>query len=318
MTKWNFFLGTLAAGMLAFAANGAQAVIVLENWDFHASGVDGLPASASYDTPVIDEWTFVDHFVQHIDNDVGPAGFSVGDEGVVDGVGVITSMRNDGLDVSSPLLNVNGFFMGFPGYEVTFEFHVDYVVTDVDGNDINFVHTTANHASGELRIYVDNLGNLSQCSTLTGLGCTDGTLVAIFDILDGDGGVINFVTFDGSDDATFAASYLAPGVWSDDLGNDLACNNSVAGEECVGELSFTDSNLDSDPENDNLLNTTSSVFNCGIDPDTGQSGPTRNCGNSDGSFVRATVPEPATLALFSLGLVAVGGVVGYRRRRSLV
>lgn len=315
MTKRKLFLGALVAGMFAFGASGAQAALLLENWDFHASGIDGLDDNAAYDTPVIDEWTFVDHFVQFLANDTGDAGFSNGDEGVVQGVGVITSMRNDGLDVTSPLLNVNGTFLGLEGYEVTFEFDVDYVVTDVDGNDINFTHTTANNASGELRIYVDNLGDFSQCSTDTGLGCTDGTLVAVFDILDGDGGVINFVTFDGADDATFAATFLAAGVWSDEFGNDLACDNSVPGEECVGELAFTDSNLDADPENDGLLNTTSSVFDCGIDPQTGVSGTTRNCGNSDGSFVRATVPEPTTLALLSLGLVTVGGVAGFRRLR---
>lgn len=318
MMKRNLILGALVAGSVALGATGAQAAFILENWEFNASGVDGLPNDSTYDTGPVDAWSFLAHFQQNIVADNGNGVPDPGEEGIVNGVGVITQMINNGSPTSSILMNQNGTpFPGFPGFEVTFDFQVDYLVTDVDVQDVNFTHTAANNASGLLNIYVDNLGDLSQCSVTTGLGCSDGTLVGTFEVVPGEGGNINFGTLDGNDDATFEAIFLEAGVWFDEFGNDLACDDSVIGQECDGlPLGMTDSNLDSDPDGNGLLDTDSALFDCGIDDETGLSAPIRTCGQEDGSFVLATIPEPTTLAVFSFGLVALGGLAGLRRRKN--
>lgn len=321
MSKRNWFLCALLAAGTLFGSTGAQAAEQL-TFGFDASGIDGLPDDDLYNTEATDAWDFNAHFQQNIVDPSGPVPV-VGDEGVVNGRGVITEMFNEGAAVSSLLLNQNGTPLpGLPGYEVSFTFQVGFTVTAVDGNDIDFDHIGPNaNNSGLLNIYVDNLGDLTQCNTSTGAGCDDGTLVATFRLIevDNDGGNINFDTLDGSDDATFEAIFLLDGVWFDEFGNSLACNDSVAGEECGGFiLGISDSNLDSDPDNNGLLDSDSDVFECGLgaNTETGESLPIRTCGSENGSFILATVPEPASLAIFAIGLMMLGTLVGTLRARA--
>lgn len=305
----------MAAGAL-LGSTAAQAELTLGNWTFDASGIDGLPNNAIYTSGPIDAWNFRAGFVQFLVDDNGNNVQDVGEHGIVDGLGTITAMENDGATVGNPLLNFPGTLGGLPGYEITFDFTVDYVVTAVDAGDVNFAHTAPNNADGLLHIYVDNIGDgTGQCSTTTGSGCTDGTLVGTFRVQDGEGGIINFATFDGSDDANFEAIFLLAGVWFDEGGNDLACDNTIEGEQCT-VLLHSDSNLDSDPDNDNRLDTNIPAFNCGIGAGpNGTSLPSRTCGSEDGSVV-LQVPEPATLAIFAIGLVMLGTLVGTLRQRA--
>jgi hypothetical protein len=317
MKKRNWFFGALVAAGALFGSTAAQAAFLLDDWRFDASGVDGLPVDALYDTPGIDLWTFQAHFFQQIHNDNGNFLPDAGENGTVDGVGNITAMVSDETGVRpNPLLNLNPSpFPGFPGYEVTFKFSVDYLITAADATDANFVHTAPNFADGLLHIYVDNLGDGSSCVVGTGLGCEDGVEVATFRIIPGGGGAFVIATIDGSDDATFEAVFLADGVWFDKNGNSLACNDAVVGQECDGQvIGLTDSNIDSDDDGNGALDTTSSRFQA-CAPGVLQT-PISSCGDEDGSLRLATVPEPASLAIFSAGLVMLGIGGAFRRRRA--
>ena len=318
MDKRNWFLSAVVAAGALLGSPAAQAELTLGNWTFDASGIDGLPNNALYTSGPIDAWNFRAGFVQFLVDDNGNNVQDVGEHGVVSGLGTITAMENDGATVGNPLLGFNGSFMGQPGYEITFDFSVDYVVTAVDANNVNFAHTAPTNTTGLLNIYVDNLGaGGGQCSTTTGSGCTNGTLVGTFQIVAGEGGSINFVTFDGSDDATFEAVYLLDGVWFDEGGNDMGCNDALAGEECNGTpLLHSDSNLDSDPDENDRLDTNIAAFNCGLGAGpNGQSAPSRTCGSEDGSVI-LQIPEPASLAIFAIGLVMLGTLVGTLRQRA--
>jgi len=317
MSKRNWFFGALVAAGALFGSSGAQAAFLLEDWQFNAAGVDGLPNNALYNTPTVDAWSFQAQFFQQIVNDNGNFFPDAGERGTVDGVGVITDMFNDGTIVSSLLLNQNGTPLpGLPGYEVTFKFSVDFLITSADATDANFIHTAPTSADGLLHIYVDNLSDGVQCSTGSGLGCEDGVEVATFKIVPGGGGAFVIATIDGSDDATFEAVFLADGVWFDKDGNSLACNDAVAGQECNGELlGLTDSNVDGDSDNNGVPDHPISQRFDGCGQGVTQT-PISSCGEEDGTFRLATVPEPASLAIFSAGLVMLGIGSAFRRRRA--
>ncbi len=314
--KRNLFFGALVASGMVFGATGAQAAFELQNWRFDAGGIDGLANDAAYNSESVDSWTFNAFFLQQLVNDTGPAGFSIGDQGTVDGRGVITAINDASVGIiSPPQLNQTVQINGLDGYEITFDFAVDYQITDVDAQDVNFTHIAATNANGLLNIYIDNLGDASKCNAATGSGCTDGTLVGTFQVVPGGGGNFNASTISGTDDATFEAIFLEDGVWYNEDGIDLACNDAVVGEECNGNpLGMTDSNIDSDPDGNGNLDTTSTEFveECGVGV---EQSPFSSCGFEDGSFVLAAVPEPGTLAVFSLGLVALGGFAGLRRHK---
>lgn len=329
MTKRSWMLGGLVAIGAVFGSAGANAEIVLANWTFDANGVDGLSDAGSpglYTTVGVDTWTFNAAFDQDLVDSNNNFRQDVGEIGTVRGVGVITAMFDgdpgSGSIISSPELNQSPGAFGHAGYEVSFDFQVDYKVTAATGvagppptGGFTFEHTAPNLTTGLLNIYVDNLSDGSKCSTGSGANCTNGTLVATFLVQAGGGGSATFTVFDGSDDATFEALFLADGVWFSENGTDLGCSNAVLGHECAGDpLLISDSNFDADPNNDGLLNTNHSTFAC-TDPRVGVQTAAHNCGTEDGSVILAAIPEPTSLAIFSIGLVMLGGVVGMLRQR---
>ena len=325
MTKRNWMFGALVAIGSLVGSAGAHAEFVLDNWTFNADGVDGLtntglPANQDYTITGIDTWTFNAGFEQDLVDTNGNNVQDVGEHGTVSGIGKITDMLNGpsglGVTVAPITLNFNGAVGALVGFEVTFDFQVDYVVTASSAGGFDFAHTAPTLTTGLLNIYVDNLSDGSVCNTGSGAGCSDGELVGTFLVQAGGGGTVKFTVFDGSDDATFEAVFLKDGVWFDQNGNDLGCNNAVAGEECSGSpLLMSDSNFDADPDSNNLLDTQIGTRLCGDPRLGGAQTAAHNCGAEDGSVILAAVPEPTSLAIFSIGLVMLGGVVGMLRQR---
>ena len=182
-------------------------------------------------------------------------------------------------------------------WELTFTFDVEGRFTALDGEDLNFTHTVGGPtgATNLLELYADNLSDGTAANTKTGVGVTDGTKIATFLLRAGDGGVFDFSVGDGADNAVFELISNPFGAFQDSLGNALETGFTFA---------TTDGNFDSDagagPFSSNYA-----AFDCG-------NSPVDFCGEEDGSFRIATIPEPATLVLFGLGLLGLG--IKTRRR----
>tara|TARA_R110002049_G_scaffold285698_3_gene466861 strand:+ start:4344 stop:5255 length:912 start_codon:yes stop_codon:yes gene_type:complete len=232
-----------------------------------------------------------------------------GELSIIDGLGSVTSFQGNGgpQNVSSTgeILSVD--------YELTFDFTVGGVGTGLLGGVSTFTHTApgVGGADGLLDFYVDGTPDAVLdlgVGGVTASGLTNGTLIATFEILAGDGGVINGNTLDGSDDATFQLISAMPGVLLDADGNDLGLLVK-GGAEVL--LAFSNSNFDLDADNDGLINSGPPAgwpF-----PRIGSGSPVDHFALEDGSLNLATVPEPASL----LGFAAIGaiGIAGRRRRR---
>jgi len=313
------------AGSMAFMAAPANAAFVLEDIQLNFNGVDGLDDTAApglYSYSTVDALSFL-ATVHAVTNDTnGNFAPDAGETGEVTGYGIITGLVNDGGVVTSDegtnKLNSTSA-LGGDGFELTFEF--EEVPIQYINNFGQFVHTAPTVGSvGVLSMYIDNLTSAgdspgsAQCATETATAasdCTDGTLIASWVITPGDGGALNVATSDGSDDATFMATYLAPGVWFDEFGNDLACDSTDGDltNDCTAIIGLADSNFDADPD------ATGTGFGA-FQPDSFACGSTAVdfCASEDGSFVVARIPEPTTLGLFGLGLTALGFAARRRRK----
>jgi len=313
------------AGSMAFMAAPANAAFVLHDIKLDFNGVDGLSDAAApglYTYSTVDALSFL-ATVHAVTNDTnGNFAPNTGETGEVTGFGTIVGLTNDGGTVTSDEgTNKLGSTssLGGDGFEFTFKFDevpIRYV------NDFGqFVHTAPTVSSvGILSMYIDNLTSAgaspgsAACATETATAstaCTDGVQIATWVIMPGDGGALNVPTSDGSDDATFMATYLAPGVWFDDLGNDLACDSTNVDplDDCTTIIGLADSNFDADPDD------TGTGFGA-FQPASFTCGSTAVdfCASEDGSFVIARIPEPTTLGLFGLGLTALGFAARRRRK----
>ncbi|MGF1630359.1 MAG: PEP-CTERM sorting domain-containing protein [Kiloniellaceae bacterium] len=315
------FLGAAAvACSIGFMAGPANAAFVLENIQLNFNGIDGLDDTASpgsYTYSEVDALTFLATVHAVTDDTNGNFLPDAGETGQVNGFGLITGFSNNGgiapSDSGANLLN-SGTIPTVPplhGFELTFQF-VDVPIEYVD-NDGTFVHTGPSAGSvGILNMWIDNLSDGSTCQSAMGTAaanCTDGVLIASYVITPGDGGAFTFHTFDGSDDATFASTFLLAGVWFDEFGNDLGCDNADIDEanHCTKILGLADSNFDADPQNTGGFNFDPASFDCGNTP-------VDFCASEDGSFVIARIPEPTTLGLLGIGLAGLG-FLSVRRRK---
>lgn len=280
----------IVVGMATFA----QALVIFDDWTLDLRGVNGLANDNAFLYEDVDQITYfgIAHS-QTIDTN-GNFLPDVGELGTTDGLLTATNIR------------AGGVLAGISGFEMTFDFSIDAIGVDRASTGLDFVHIGPTNTDGILEIWVDNLTDAVgvQSSTSTGLGYTDGELVATFQIVPGDGGIFTPATFDGSDDATFALVSAKAGVFTLKDGTDLA--DWVIGDPAV-TMGITDSNFDADP-----IASTPGAFSV-LTP-TGLPGwapiplasPIDFIAEEDGSARLGVVPEPTTMMLMGFGLLGLG------------
>lgn len=293
---------TAALGLALGMAGSANAAIVLDNWTFDFTGVDGLGAT------VVDNVQQIAFFgVAHAEvDDTNTNGLpDAGETFITDGHLSATQF----IDNTGTLILPGVSRLGVD-YELTFAFSLDGVFTSISAPDANFTHLGPQSAStGFLEIYVNNFDNVPPdaiASTATGNGYEDGEWIATFEVLAGEGGSYDFTIGDGSDDANFKLVSAKAGVFLDENGNDLAE---------FGELliALTDSNFDGAPTNVPFGVAAPTNWGTYFPGRTGAGAPTSFYALEDGSARLGVVPEPGTMILLGSGLL---GLAGYGRKRS--
>jgi hypothetical protein len=279
-------------------ANANAGVLVLNDWQFNATGIDGIGSNGAV-SPI--SFMVVNNDFHTVIDTGGDAILNTGDTFNVQANGTVENFK----DASSSIISPLGFnFNGATGWELTFTFNIDgKFSSDPTGPNLN---TNFDHTNGVLNFYVDNLTDGGQASTANGTGVTDGVLVASFNVVNdiGDpnyGGVFSAALGNGGDKSLFSLASNPYGAFKDSLGNALAVGSTLA---------FSNTDFQSNVAGSGPFGYDINAFECG-----GQL--TDFCGTESGQFRvgTETVPEPASLAILSIGIISLGV---FQRRRSSI
>ena len=315
------FLSIALGGSMLLAAGTAQAQIDITDFQFNDQGV--VPEVVTG----IDELQFATTPLAIFDNVVGGATIDIGDRYRVVGGGVINTFLDQpgGGTIPSGLGS---------DYELTFFYDVNYVVSNVFAGPGILVITLDQLPGGGLNLYFDAPPNANSPE---GENFTDGTLVGSFEQTPtgeiADGGTITLTNggFSGNVQFNATATDIESGFFFTESGTDFADLVDDNGDPIV--MALTAGNLQFGPTLTNPSPT--SIGNGGAEVYTDQgintlggipplpTGPGDCAGTpddcffslEDGSITVTQLPEPETLALFGLGLVALGFAV--RRRRAI-
>ncbi len=295
----------LAAGLTL--ASAAQGAVIVGNWTFDLSGIDGLPTNTVLTN--VQQMTFFGVAHAHT-NDVNnnflpdPGEYSSTD-GHLAATGVIDAITH------APNVHAANGQILTRDFEITFDFSVDSrTLSPAPTSLFKHIAPTNPHAvtDGLLDIWVDST---VDSNASTGDGYTDGTKIATFEVLAGDGGTFTPLTFDGADDATFRLVSALPGVIFD-----TATHTDLTTLTQDVLLAITDSNFDADPTQVGGFSLAAPTNWGSYFTETGAGTPIDFFAYEDGSYRLGTqaIPEPSTIVLLGLGLV--GGAFVSRRRLS--
>lgn len=276
----------------AVFAAPVHAAIVINNWTLDIGAVLG---GGEGQLQGIDTLNFAGVFAS-VDGDEIPNGVPETGETTATDFLLNTTAKNGGLAMTDTG-SILGLNFEITGVGATVQTNGVVAPDGLGGFTVNSVVNT-----GTLDIYLDS--NINALPTPGGgTGMDDGTLIASFTAIGGQGGgTFNTRTLDGSQDVSFVLTFALAGVVLDDMGNDLALGTLLA---------LTDANTDADPDTNGIADT--QIANGPLAGMCPLANPLARCGLEDGSFSIATVPEPTTLALAGLALVGLG--LGRRRKQ---
>ena len=308
-------LPLVAGAALLLSAGTASAQINLNNWILDLTQA-GLPGQRTTGEPIhdpigIDAATFVAP-TRVVSQDNDNNGFlSPGDTQTAVGIGSITSFVNaNGQVFQNATDGVTNTSLGLD-FEVTFAFTLNEVITDRDGDDIDFAHT-----GGTLDLYVDT-DPTTRFNGNAGTGATDGDLIASFEVVAGaGGGNIDLSDLDGNVNVVFRATDIAEGWLFDTDGTDISTLLDPEGDPLL--IAFSDSNFDicvpGDPDCEPSQFIEGGAFDALGTPYPTEFNEFDFFADEDGSINLAVLPEPGTLAVFGLGLLGLGIAVRRRQR----
>ena len=285
-----------------FLASPALAVPLYFDLDgVGITGSNGGPDDANNQTDIFDQINFyAETTVTQYDSDgnyVMNAGDAFSDSGNLSGFGMVPINSDD---------EGMGSWWEFTGVMDSFAGVVSSVsAPDANGDTrIDFAYN-----SGSLILYADNAmdADFNERGNTDDVGFNTGTKIAEFDLVSGLGHTfLDFsdpngeVSNQGTGKFVFNASYLIDDFWFDANGEDLAdtYNDTLKPVEWV--INVVDFNVDAPiltpgapGPNDNVLFTVDVTH--------------------DGSMEFSTVPEPATMLLFGIGLLGLANVSRKRK-----